>query len=125
MLSYATLGSNRIEEAKVFYDKLLATIGMNPLFEHGSGGRVYGVMGGPMFAILRPFDEGQATVGNGTMIGFACADPAAVDRFHATALELGGTCEGAPGPRGPVEANVYLAYVRDLDGNKICAMKMG
>ncbi|MDB5685560.1 MAG: glyoxalase-like domain protein, partial [Rhizorhabdus sp.] len=47
------------------------------------------------------------------------------DTFHAKALELGGSCEGAPGLRGPAEANAYMSYVRDLDGNKLCAMKLG
>lgn len=125
MLNYATVGSNRIEEAKAFYDKLLATIGMAPLFEHGSGGRVYGSPGGPMFGVVRPFDGAPAIAGNGAMVGFSCPDRAAVDNFHTTALELGGTCEGAPGLRGPAEANAYMSYVRDLDGNKLAAMKLG
>lgn len=125
MLNYTTIGSNRLDEAKVFYDTLLATADMAPLFEHGSGGRVYGQPGGPMFAIVGPFNGQPASTGNGTMVGFACADRAAVDRFHATALALGATCDGLPGPRGPAEAMAYMAYVRDLDGNKLCAMKLG
>jgi catechol 2,3-dioxygenase-like lactoylglutathione lyase family enzyme len=125
MLSYTTVGSNRLDEAKAFYDKLLDTVGMAPLFEHGSGGRVYGMPGGPMFGVVGPYDGEPATIGNGTMVGFACPDRAAVDRFHAMALALGGTCEGEPGSRGPAEAKAYMAYVRDLDGNKLCAMKLG
>lgn len=125
MLSYTTVGSNHLDEAKAFYDTLLAVAGMAPVFDHGSGGRVYGTPGGPMFGVVGPFDGKPASVGNGTMVGFACPDHATVDRFHATALALGGTCEGQPGPRGPAEAKAYMAYVRDLDGNKLCALKLG
>lgn len=124
MLGYATLGSNRIEEAKAFYDAVLGAVGIGALFEHGSGGRVYGA-GGTMFAVVVPFDGQAASVGNGTMIGFALASRELVDIFHAKALELGGSDEGAPGLRGPEEAQAYMSYARDLDGNKICAFKLG
>ena len=80
---------------------------------------VYRLPGGGMFAVVGPYNGQSATVGNGTMIGFALESHAAVDAFHAKALELGGTDEGAPGPRGPAEAKAYMAYMRDLDGNKI------
>ena len=73
-----------------------------------------------MFGVLRPHDEKDASVGNGTMIGFSLANRADVDSFHAKALELGGTCEGAPGLRAGSDA-AYFTYVRDLDGNKLCA----
>jgi catechol 2,3-dioxygenase-like lactoylglutathione lyase family enzyme len=125
MLGYALVGSNRLEEAKAFYDALLGEVGIPPLFEHGSGGRVYGAPGGPMFGVVAPYDGGAASVGNGTMIGFMLKSHDEIDRFHAKALALGGTDEGAPGPRGPAEAKAYMAYVRDLDGNKIAAFKIG
>ncbi len=125
MLAYATAGSNDLEAAKTFYDALFAAVGIGALFDHGSGGRVYGTPGGSMFAIVGPFDGGAASVGNGSMFGFAMPSRELVDIFHAKAIELGGSDEGAPGLRGPVEANAYMAYVRDLDGNKICAMKIG
>lgn len=125
MLNYTTLGSNKLAEARAFYDKLLGSIGLNKLFDHGSGGSIYGTPGSPMFGIVGPFNGEPATIGNGTMVGFTCEDQAAVHRFHETALALGGTDEGAPGYRGPAEAKAYMAYVRDLDGNKLCAMKFG
>lgn len=125
MLAYATAGSNDLESAKAFYDALFAAVGISPLFDHGSGGRVYGTPGGTMFGIVGPFDGAAATIGNGSMFGFAMPSRELVDIFHAKALELGGSDEGAPGLRGPTEANAYMAYVRDLDGNKICAMKLG
>lgn len=120
MPAYVTLGTNQLETARNFYDALMVQIGWQPIFEHGSGGRVYGD-GKTMFGIVGPFNGQQATPGNGTMIGFAVDSSEKVDRFHATALALGGSDEGAPGPRGP-EAQTYMAYARDLDGNKICAL---
>lgn len=124
MLAYATVGSNRLDDAKAFYDALMPVAGFAPLMEHGSGGRVYGAKG-TMFAVVGPFDGEPATVGNGTMVGFLLESRAQVDRFHAQVLALGGTDEGAPGPRGPAEANTYMAYARDLDGNKIAAFFFG
>jgi catechol 2,3-dioxygenase-like lactoylglutathione lyase family enzyme len=124
MLAYVTLGSNRIEEAKTFYDALMPVIGFAPMMEHGSGGRIYSGKDG-MFAVVGPFDGKPASVGNGTMIGFRLESRENVDRFHAQALASGGTDEGAPGLRGPEEARTYMAYARDLDGNKICAFCFG
>jgi catechol 2,3-dioxygenase-like lactoylglutathione lyase family enzyme len=124
MVSVAAMfGSNDIEKAKAFYDELLATIGLQPLMEHGSGGRIYGTMaGGPLLSIVRPFDGQTATAGNGTMASLLCDSQAQVYAIHAKALELGGRDEGAPGPRAGGAATVHAAYFRDLDGNKICAI---
>src|SRR5262245_54219863 len=118
MTGYATVGSNRIEEARDFYDGLLGTVGMEKAFDHPSGGRIYRGSSGT-FGVLRPHNEKDASVGNGTMIGFGAKSREGVDAFHAKALELGGTSEGEPGVRGGGPA--YFAYVRDLDGNKLCA----
>ena len=117
-LGYATVGSNDLEAAKVFYDALFAEVGIERLFEHPSGGRVYGVNGGLTFAVLGPYDKAVASVGNGSMFAFACQSRDEVDRFHAKAMALGGKDEGAPGVRGP---GWYFSYARDLDGNKLCA----
>jgi catechol 2,3-dioxygenase-like lactoylglutathione lyase family enzyme len=121
-ISYLTVGSNRLEEAKAFYDALLATIDMNPVYEHPSGGRLYRGKGVGMFGVLGPYDGNPACVGNGMMGGFDFETREAVDAFHAKALELGGTDEGPPGERMP---GVYFAYFRDLDGNKLCGYKFG
>lgn len=121
VLAYCTVGSNRLAEAKAFYDALLGGAGLQALFEHPSGGRVYGAHGVPNFAVLGPFDGKPATVGNGSMFAFSFDSRADVDAFHAKALELGGTCAGAPGVRGP---DWYFSYFRDLDGNKLCAFCM-
>ena len=121
-VSYMTVGSNRLEEAKAFYDALLGTIGMNPVYEHPSGGRLYRGKGVGMFGVLGPYDGNPACVGNGMMGGFDFESREEVDAFHAKAIELGGRCEGAPGERMP---GVYFAYFRDLDGNKLCGYRFG
>lgn len=121
-VSYCTVGSNRLEEAKAFYDALLGLAGMSGVYDHPSGGRVYGSGGGLSFAVLAPYDGKPATVGNGTMVAFRFDTPAEVAAFHAKALALGGKDEGAPGERAP---KMYFAYFRDLDGNKLCAFCLG
>ena len=120
-LTYCTVGSNRLGQAKAFYDALLNSAGLAPIFEHPSGGRVYGTGGAPSFAVLGPFDGQAATVGNGSMFAFSFDTRGEVDGFHAKALELGASCEGLPGVR---LGGLYLAYFRDLDGNKLCAFSM-
>lgn len=121
MLNYATLGTNDPTRAKSFYDTLLAPEGFVGAFDHPSGGRIYSGPGGTMFGILAPFDGQPATPGNGTMIGFHLASRDAVASFHARALALGATDDGAPGTRGAGDSGAYLAYLRDPDGNKLCA----
>jgi len=121
MLSYCTVGSNRLEEAKAFYDALLGSAGITRLFEHPSGGRIYGKEGSLCFGVLGPYNGQPATVGNGSMFAFSFGTPAEVDAFHAKALALGGTNEGAPGERAP---QMYFSYFRDLEGNKLCAYCM-
>lgn len=125
MFNYATVGSNRLEEAKRFYDELLGPIGMTPMMDHGSGGRIYRSADNRLFGVLGPFDGQPASAGNGTMFGFMLDSRDKVSAMHARAIELGGACEGAPGLRGPAEANNFAAYFRDLDGNKLCAICMG
>jgi catechol 2,3-dioxygenase-like lactoylglutathione lyase family enzyme len=120
-LGYATVGSNRLEEAKSFYDQLFGSIGIIAVFEHPSGGRIYGTNGALFFGVLGPFDGKPATVGNGSMIAFRFDTRKEVAAFHAKALELGGGDEGAPGERAP---NMYFSYFRDLDGNKLCAFSL-
>ena len=120
-ISYATVGSNKLEEAKVFYDALMDSIGMKPRFEHPSGGRLYDSDAG-LFGVLGAYDGNPATVGNGSMVGFSFDTREEVDAFYAKGLELGGTDDGPPGERGP---GAYFSYFRDLDGNKICGYKFG
>lgn len=116
---YSTVGSNDLEKAKKFYDELLGTIGWKTMFDHPSGGRLYGD-GTSLFGVLGPFDGEPATVGNGTMCGFKFDTGDEIDAFHAKALELGGANEGDPSERAP---GMHFGYFRDLDGNKLCAYK--
>lgn len=121
MIGYATIGSNDLEKAKSFYDKVLVPLGGKRSFtaermQGWSGG------GGAMLAVCRPYDGGEAKPGNGPMLALSAASPDQVNEVHALALANGGSDEGAPGDRG---AGFYGAYFRDLDGNKICIFKMG
>jgi len=118
-LSYATVGSNCLADAKRFYDALLLLAGIVPLFDHASGGRAYGKDGKLMFAVLAPFDGGAATVGNGAMAAFHFDTAEQVSEFHAKAIQLGATDAGTPGFRKGV--TFFMSYFRDLDGNKLCA----
>ena len=118
----AMFGSNDIEKAKSFYDAVLATIGLKVMMEHGSGGRIYCTESGvPILSVVRPYNGGPATAGNGSMATLICDSREQVAAIHAKALKLGGRDEGAPGPRADGDV-VYAAYFRDLDGNKICAV---
>lgn len=123
MLAYVTLGTNDTEKALSFYDALLAEVGAKRVFDNG---RLYFYSSGqgqPMLVIGTPYDEQTATNGNGVMPAIGCPDRETVDRAYKKAMELGAADEGEPGERVP---NVfYGAYVRDLDGNKLCFCKMG
>lgn len=122
MISYATVGSNDFEKSVPFFTELLGTQGVTKMFDHPRGGGVFAKDGKLVLGVLKPFDGEAATAGNGTMIAMEMPSRDEVDAFHAKALALGGTCEGAPGERGP---GFYMAYFRDLEGNKFCACKFG
>lgn len=113
-LNYAVLGTNDLNSACEFYDALFKDADMTRLAP--SDRMVYWLGDGYAFAVATPFDEKPASRGNGSMIGFDVATDNEVSRLYAQALELGGTCAGAPGQRGPK----FSAYVQDLDGNKLC-----
>jgi catechol 2,3-dioxygenase-like lactoylglutathione lyase family enzyme len=122
MIGYVMLGTNDLPRAKAFYDALLAEIGAKQLMDFGRS-VAYGVsMDKPALGVGTPFDGKPATVGNGVMVAIAVNSREKVDLLHRKALELGGTDEGAPGPRFE---NFYAAYFRDLDGNKLNAFCMG
>ncbi|KPF52769.1 MULTISPECIES: VOC family protein [Novosphingobium] len=123
MIGYVTLGTNDLERAAPFYDALAAELGTGRMFEW-PGAIAWGTAGGAAgVALMKPFDGQPATVGNGVMVAFEAKEPAQVDRLHALALANGGSCEGAPGPRG--DGGFYAAYFRDPDGNKLNAFVMG
>ena len=122
MLAYATIGTKDMDRAVAFYDALLAEIGAKQLFGMDRI-KFYGKSTNEaMLALCIPYDEKPHERGNGQMIAIPGGSREGVDRLHAKALELGATDDGAPGERIP---NVfYGAYVRDLDGNKLCFMEM-
>lgn len=113
-MNYFVVGTNDMGAAKSFYDALFAQSGLQTMSP--SDRMTYWLGEDFAFAAAIPFDTKPATNGNGTMVGFAVGTPEEVKRMHALAIELGGTCEGAPSQRGPK----FSAYVRDLDGNKLC-----
>jgi predicted lactoylglutathione lyase len=122
MIGYVTLGTNDIERAAAFYDALLKELGAGRFMEM-DGFVAWAVSPEtPALAVIRPADGKSATVGNGVMVALMVDSPAKVDAVHKHALELGGTDEGAPGPRG--DGGFYGGYFRDLDGNKLNAFCM-
>ena len=127
MIGYITLGSNDLPRARAFYSDLVGVIGGKKLMEFGEDFTMYGVsMGAPSIALTKPFNGEPATAGNGNMAAIVVNQRALVDALHAKALALGGTCEGPPGLRGDEGPSAfYGAYFRDLDGNKLCAFRMG
>ena len=127
MIGYVTVGSNDLEKSRSFYDALMPVLGAGRIMEFGDNFTMYGTgMNRPGFAVCKPYDGNAATVGNGNMTSIACDSRAKVDELYAKALELGGSCEGAPGVRGEEGPNAfYGAYFRDLDGNKLAAFRIG
>jgi catechol 2,3-dioxygenase-like lactoylglutathione lyase family enzyme len=127
VIGYALLGSNDMDRARGFYDALFGTIGVGRLMEFPTGATAWGASWTtPMLGITPPYNGEAATAGNGTMIALVLDERAKVDALHAKALELGGADEGAPGVRGDEgEQAFYGAYFRDLDGNKLCAFRIG
>jgi len=121
MMGYATIGTNDMPRALAFYDALLADVGGRRGMDLGERGCIYvgKTVGEQMLGVMRPYDNQPAQPGNGTMIALLAPDPATVDALHARALALGGTDEGAPGPRPAEGSPFYGAYARDLDGNKL------
>ena len=127
MIGYALVGNNDLEKAKAFYDALFGAVGIGRLMEFGERGYAWGARWDrPMFGVIKPYDGNPATFGNGTMVAVVVDERAKVDKLHTKALELGGKDEGGPGVRGEEgDQAFYGAYFRDLDGNKICAFRVG
>lgn len=119
MLGYATLGTNDLTRAVAFYDALLADVGAKQIMNDGRMVMWRKEGAASMLGVCTPYDEKPATVGNGGMLALQMESREAVDRLHAKAMELGGSDEGAPGPRAG--GGFYGGYFRDLDGNKLCA----
>ena len=107
-----------LERAGRFYDGLLAEIGASRFKEAPIFIAYSTTAGAPALMLIKPNDGAPATVGNGVMVAFGMSKHAEINAFHAKAMSLGASDEGAPGFRGET---FYAAYVRDPDGHKICA----
>lgn len=126
MFSHVMVGSNDIERSKRFYDAVLAVIGAGePVRNQAATGhtRLFYRHDGVSFCVSEPINGEPASCANGGTIGFKCNSPEQVASFHDTAVAHGGTSiEGPPGLREGKAGALYLAYVRDPDGNKLCAL---
>ncbi len=126
MFSHIMIGTNDIERAKRFYDAVLGTLGAGePMRNENATGqtRLFYRHEGSTFGISEPIDGAPACHANGGTIGFACSSPEQVKAFHDTAIANGGTSiEDPPGPRSGAMGTMHLSYVRDPDGNKLCAL---
>jgi catechol 2,3-dioxygenase-like lactoylglutathione lyase family enzyme len=121
MFSHVMIGTNDLDKAKSFYDALLGTLGVPPgrVDRH----RIFWRHKGGTFSATKPIDGNMATLANGGTIGFAAGSEAEVNAFHAAGLAHGGkTCEDPPGIREGAGMKLYIAYLRDPDGNKLCAV---
>lgn len=122
MFSHIMIGSNDLERSRVFYDALFGATGGDKGF-HDAKGRLVYVHDGGRFIITRPIDGEAATPGNGMTIGFAVDGPDEAEAWHGAGTANGGTAiEDAPGIRNSPMGDIYLAYLRDPDGNKLCAL---
>ena len=121
MIRFATLGTNDLLKSSNFYDEILKIIDIFRIEEEEGRYVGYAKQKGSSvasFYIMTPFNQNEATIGNGTMISFDAKTSEKVNELHKKAIELGAINEGNPGPR---HGENYYAYFRDLDGNKICA----
>jgi len=125
MFSHVMIGTNDLDRAKALYDALLGTLGVPPAKVDGH--RIFYFTKTGVFSVSKPINGQPATHANGGTIGFACTSPEQADAWHAAGIAHGATsCEDPPGVRDGVAGKFYIAYLRDPDGNKICALhRMG
>lgn len=122
MFSHIMVGADDIDRAKIFYDALFHAMGGKPSFTDDLGRLIYMHNGG-MFLVTKPIDGQSASCANGGTIGFAMTSPEQADAWHAAGVAAGGTtCEDPPGIREASFGKLYLAYLRDPSGNKLCAL---
>ncbi|HEY2388081.1 MAG TPA: VOC family protein [Candidatus Binatia bacterium] len=126
MFSHVMVGANDLDASKKFYDAVLGTLGLPPAVTDEKG-RLFYLSPTGVFAVTKPINGAAATSANGGTVGFTVKDPATVDAWHAAGVANGGTtCEEPPGVREGGLGKMYLAYLRDPSGNKLCALhRMG
>ena len=122
MIGYVMVGTNSLDKAIIFYDEVLKVINLTrkETDEVCAGYTQNNGDGSIEFYVTKPANKKTATFGNGTQVSFLESSREIVDKFHEISLKAGGTSEGSGGER-PEGSGVYYSYVRDLDGNKICA----
>lgn len=129
MLNHVMIGSNDIERARRFYNAVLGTLGAGePMTHKADSGhtRLFYRHAGSTFCITEPINDEEATAANGGTIGFKCDTPEQVREFHDVAVANGGkSIENPPGLREGSMGPLHLAYVRDPDGHKLCAIYRG
>jgi len=120
MLAFVTIGTNDLKSSAKFYDEILLPFSIVQVDSDESyvGYADINYPENIELYIMKPYNKKAASIGNGTMIAFLADTKKQVDQFHAIGLKNGGIDEGSPGPR---HGEHYYAYIRDLDGNKICA----
>jgi catechol 2,3-dioxygenase-like lactoylglutathione lyase family enzyme len=122
MYSHMMVGTNDTARSKDFYDAVFTAIGGKPGRQDDKGRLIYMHNGG-LFMVSQPIDGQPATHANGGTVGFAMTSPEQTDAWHAAGLAAGGTAiEDPPGVRQGSFGPLYLAYLRDPDGNKLCAL---
>lgn len=124
MIGYVMVGTNDLPRAQKFFDGVLGEVGAKRSWDND---RMTGWSAGPKtptIVVVKPYDQKEASVGNGSMVAVAAPSPDDVKKVHAKALAMGGKDEGAPGFRGGDNSGFYGGYFRDLDGNKFVAFCM-
>ena len=126
MFSHVMVGTNDIDRSQRFYDAVLGVLGAGPALRNAASTghlRLFYRHDGSSFGVSQPINGEAASCANGATIGFRCASPEQVQRFHDVAVAHGGTSiEAPPGLRETAAGALYLAYVRDPDGHKLCAL---
>ena len=122
MIGYVTLGTNNMDELSGFYDSLLSICGASRIMDMGTFVLWGTSMEASSLALAKPYDGNAATVGNGVMVAIRAESKEQVDEIYNKAIELGGSDEGGPGPRGD---GFYAGYFRDPEGNKLNAFFLG
>ena len=126
MFNHVMIGSNDIERSKLFYDAVLGTLGVGEPVRNTAGTghvRLFYRHNGNTFCVTEPINDEEATSANGGTIGFKCDSPEQVKKFHDTEIAHGGkSIEDPPGLRDSGLGKMHLAYVRDPDGHKLCAI---